>query len=145
MLNIWSCRRFTILLCERVLTEKYISDDLQPMREQDTGQRETRGRLVFYKAISHLQTTYIHYGFGIYRAGRLHEDEEGLGFFPVNNIILFKGQKMYCIFIFQHFEGFYIYAFSRRFYPKRLTVHSGYTFIVSRCVPWELNPRPLRC
>ncbi len=22
----------------------------------------------------------------------------------------------------------YIYAFSRRFYPKRLTVHSGYTF-----------------
>ncbi len=30
----------------------------------------------------------------------------------------------------------YIYAFSRRFYPKRLTVHSGYTcfmfyFVVS--------------
>ncbi len=25
----------------------------------------------------------------------------------------------------------YIYAFSRRFYPKRLTVHSGYTFFVS--------------
>ncbi len=25
----------------------------------------------------------------------------------------------------------YIYAFSRRFYPKRLTVHSGYTCIVS--------------
>ncbi len=23
---------------------------------------------------------------------------------------------------------FYIYAFSRRFYPKRLTVHSDYTF-----------------
>ncbi len=40
---------------------------------------------------------------------------------------------------------FYIYAFSRRFYPKRLTVHSGYTFIVSMCVPWELNPQPLRC
>ncbi len=35
----------------------------------------------------------------------------------------------------------YIYAFSRRFYPKRLTVHSGYTFcIVSMCVPWESNP-----
>ncbi len=34
----------------------------------------------------------------------------------------------------------YIYAFSRRFYPKQLTVHSGYTFIVSMCVPWELNP-----
>ncbi len=37
----------------------------------------------------------------------------------------------------------YIYAFSRRFYPKRLTVHSGYTFsFISMCVPWELNPRP---
>ncbi len=30
----------------------------------------------------------------------------------------------------------YIYAFSRRFYPKRLTVHSGYTYgIVSMFVP----------
>ncbi len=27
--------------------------------------------------------------------------------------------------------------FSRRFYPKELTVHSGYTFFVSMCVPWE--------
>ncbi len=27
----------------------------------------------------------------------------------------------------------YIYAFSRRFYPKRLTVHSGYTFFLSVC------------
>ncbi len=36
MLNIWSCWRFTILLCEWVLTEKYI-------REQDTGLREARG------------------------------------------------------------------------------------------------------
>ncbi len=25
----------------------------------------------------------------------------------------------------------YIYAFSRRFYPKRLTEHSGYTFVLS--------------
>ncbi len=32
----------------------------------------------------------------------------------------------------------YIYAFIRRFYPKRLSVHSGYTFFfVSMCVPWE--------
>ncbi len=36
----------------------------------------------------------------------------------------------------------YIYAFSRCFYPKRLTVHSGYTFFISMCVPWELNPQP---
>ncbi len=33
----------------------------------------------------------------------------------------------------------YIYPFSRHFYPKRLTVHSGYTFLVSMCVPWEFN------
>ncbi len=43
------------------------------------------------------------------------------------------------------FFFFYIYAFSRRFYPKRLTVHSGYTCFVSMCVPWESNPQPLRC
>ncbi len=36
------------------------------------------------------------------------------------------------------------YAFSRRFYPKRLTVHSDYN-ILSVWVPWELNPQPLRC
>ncbi len=37
----------------------------------------------------------------------------------------------------------YIYTFSRCFYPKQLTVHSGYTFFFIRmCVPWELNPRP---
>ncbi len=40
----------------------------------------------------------------------------------------------------------YIYAFSRHFYPKRHTVHSGHTFFfISMCVPWELNPQPLRC
>ncbi len=38
MLNIWSCQRFTILRCKWVLTENCISDDLQPTREQDTGQ-----------------------------------------------------------------------------------------------------------
>ncbi len=31
----------------------------------------------------------------------------------------------------------YIYAFSRHFYPKRLTVHLGYIFFVSMRVPWE--------
>ncbi len=36
----------------------------------------------------------------------------------------------------------YIYAFSRHFYLKRLTVHSGF-FFFSICVPWELNLRPL--
>ncbi len=35
-----------------------------------------------------------------------------------------------------------IYAFSRRFYPKRITVHSGYTCFISMCVPWESNPQP---
>ncbi len=32
-----------------------------------------------------------------------------------------------------------IYTFSRRFYPKRLTVHSGYTFL-SVCVFWTALP-----
>ncbi len=36
----------------------------------------------------------------------------------------------------------YIYAFSRCFYPKRLT---GYIFFISMCVPWESNPQPLCC
>ncbi len=39
----------------------------------------------------------------------------------------------------------YMYAFRRRFYPKRLTVHSGYAFFVSMCVHWESDPQPLRC
>ncbi len=36
----------------------------------------------------------------------------------------------------------YIYAFSRRFYPKRLTVHSGYTssFFQQRCFHIVHNP-----
>ncbi len=38
----------------------------------------------------------------------------------------------------------YIYVFSRRFYPKRLTMHSDYTFFISMCVPWELNPHPFQ-
>ncbi len=44
-----------------------------------------------------------------------------------------SGTTVYCI---------YIYAFSRRFYPKRLTVHSGYTCFISMCVLWESNPQP---
>ncbi len=37
----------------------------------------------------------------------------------------------------------YIYAFSRCFYPKPLTVHSGYLFLsVVICVPRESNPQP---
>ncbi len=47
--------------------------------------------------------------------------------------------------VLSHSKDFYIYvyAFSRRFYPKRLKVHSGYNFcFISMCVPWELNPQP---
>ncbi len=37
---------------------------------------------------------------------------------------------------------FYIYAFSRRFYSKRLSaLLSGYKCIISMCAPWELNPQ----
>ncbi len=38
------------------------------------------------------------------------------------------------------FVYIYINAFSRRFYPKRLTVYSGYTFLISMCVPWDQLP-----
>ncbi len=31
------------------------------------------------------------------------------------------------------FIYYYLHVFSRRFYPKRLTVHSGYTCFVSMC------------
>ncbi len=57
------------------------------MRDKDTGQREVQEGP---KAInvSHLQTTYLHFCFRIYRTGRLHEDEEGARVFPVNNILL---------------------------------------------------------
>ncbi len=62
------------------------------MREQDTGQLDTRGGL-FKKYIKRLmlaiykQRAYI-FGIRIYRSGRLHEDEEGVRVFPVNNILL---------------------------------------------------------
>ncbi len=46
------------------------------------------------------------------------------------------------IFFLFHLFTFTFYAFSRRFYPKRLTVHSGYTCFITMCVPWELNPQP---
>ncbi len=37
----------------------------------------------------------------------------------------------------------YMYAFSRRFYPKRLTVDDIQAIrVLSVCVPWELNPQP---
>ncbi len=36
----------------------------------------------------------------------------------------------------------YIYAFSRRFYPKRLTIAFRLYIFVSICVPWESNPQP---
>ncbi len=36
----------------------------------------------------------------------------------------------------------YIYAFSRRFYPKRLTIAFRLYIFISTCVPWESNPQP---
>ncbi len=36
----------------------------------------------------------------------------------------------------------YIYAFSRRFYPKRLTFAFRLYIFISTCVPWESNPQP---
>ncbi len=31
------------------------------------------------------------------------------------------------------------------FIQSDLQLHSGYTFFVSTCVPWESNPQPLCC
>ncbi len=51
--------------------------------------------------------------------------------------------SFYIFFYVKKIYVFYFLKFSRRFYPKRLTVHSGYTFcFISMCVPWELNPQP---
>ncbi len=43
-----------------------------------------------------------------------------------------------------HIEWFiiYIYAFSRRFYPKRITIAVRLYIFISMCVPWESNPQP---
>ncbi len=38
-----------------------------------------------------------------------------------------------------------VFTIMHAFIQSELQMHSGYTFIVSMCVPWELNPRPLRC
>ncbi len=34
-------------------------------------------------------------------------------------------------------EQIFTFTFSRRFYPKRLTVHSCYTFVLSVCVKYK--------
>ncbi len=36
----------------------------------------------------------------------------------------------------------YIYAFSRHFYPKRLTIAFRLYIFISMCVPWDSNPQP---
>ncbi len=38
-----------------------------------------------------------------------------------------------------HLHYIYIYAFSRRFYPKRLTIAFRLYISISTCVPWELT------
>ncbi len=37
---------------------------------------------------------------------------------------------------------FTFHAFSRRFYPKRLTIAFRLYIFISMCVPWESNPQP---
>ncbi len=48
--------------------------------------------------------------------------------------------------LFVHAQNFkcYIYAFSRRFYPKQLTVHSGYTFSLVHVFPGNRTHNLLR-
>ncbi len=40
-----------------------------------------------------------------------------------------------------HFSTF-TFTFSRRFYPKRLTIAFRLYIFISTCVPWESNPQP---
>ncbi len=42
----------------------------------------------------------------------------------------------------QYIIYIYIYAFSSRFYPKRLTIAFRLHIFISMCVPWESNPQP---
>ncbi len=107
MLNIWSCWRFTILLCEWVLTENYIGDDLQPTWPTWESKKQGSWKLgedffyckaIYKKRAYILPLEYTDYGYT--------KLQKGLGFF-LWIIFFYKGQKMYCIFIFHHFDGFY--------------------------------------
>ncbi len=44
-------------------------------------------------------------------------------------VFMYLNSELDCVIIY-----IYIYAFSRRFYSKGLTVHSSYTFVLSVCV-----------
>ncbi len=82
MLNIWSCRRFSILLCEWVLT----GSDWKIHRRWPTANERAR-----YRAAGSLRRSFFFFykaSIRIYRTGRLHEDEEGARVFPINNILL---------------------------------------------------------
>ncbi len=54
-------------------------------------------------------------------------------------------KQLWHFFVLPLYKSLSSFTFMRRFYPKRLTVHSGYTCFVSTCVPWESNPQPLHC
>ncbi len=46
------------------------------------------------------------------------------------------------LFIELFYKIIYIYAFSRCFYPKQLTIAFRLYIFISTCVPWESNPQP---
>ncbi len=48
--------------------------------------------------------------------------------------------KIYAVFIYMQYIYIYVYAFSRRFYPKRLTVYSGYTFFCQYVCSLGIEP-----
>ncbi len=47
-----------------------------------------------------------------------------------------------CLPVWDFWVYIYIYAFSRRFYTKRLTIAFRLYIFISMCVPWESNPQP---
>ncbi len=50
--------------------------------------------------------------------------------------------KQLTVLVIQKTFYIYIYAFSRRFYPKRLTIAFRLYIFIITCVPWESNPQP---
>ncbi len=55
---------------------------------------------------------------------------------PLAELLCWEGTGAACT------RHIYIYAFSRCFYPKRLTIAFRLYIFISTCVPWESNPQP---
>ncbi len=71
-------------------------------------------------------------------------------------IVPFRGKGIYihihmCVYVYVYIHThihiythtyIHTFTFSRRFYPKRLTIAFRLYIFISMCVPWESNPQP---